>query len=132
MKHTRSFLLLSFIAVAMLLMYSCKKEETPTTPTNTFSVSGVKDTSVVRGDTAGIVMPFTIAANSSSTSIVFSIIGFPANVHAELSNYVTTPLLSTKLKIVAGNAAVAGTYPIKLTGATATESHDYHFNLTVK
>lgn len=120
---------LSILAL-IVLFNSCKKSEDDkkTTPvaTETFTINGITDLSSYSS------LDLTIAQKTGAKQedVNLELSGLPTGVTGFFSSPKGIPTFNSKLSFKIFNAK-AGTYPIKLSGKSASYTKDYNFNLSI-
>jgi hypothetical protein len=120
--------LLLCLFVGFFLLGSCKKEDSA--PANTFVINGVHD--IDFGVPASRYLDLEIVQSSGmQEQVVLSVTGLPAGITVNVVPASGTPKFFASIDFrMTGNPS-AGTYPIKIVGASASFSKAYEINLTI-
>lgn len=134
-------LYLAIAAVTLLAIGSCKKNEydnNPNTNPNTnpnaisYTVNGVSDVKVPSNGGKGTLSLSIALVSGTQETVTLSLSGVPDKVNAEFSSASGTPAFTSTLTLTSNNAA-QGTYPITLTGTSASNvKKTVNFNLIVE
>ncbi len=127
-----------FLAICGLI--SCAKSDPdppplPDPPRSTFTISGVHDVLI---DTSGLgILALTVAdvSGDSQQSVSIWMEGIPRGIGTTSRTSLSgTTDFNTSIGFTYDgvyDTVAAGTYPIKLTGASASDTVSYNFNLTI-
>jgi hypothetical protein len=131
--------ILAIAAFALIALSACKKNEygnnNPNTPTNpnalVYSINGVSDVKIpTNGGKEELVLAIAMTSGTQE-AVTLSLSGVPAKVKAEFSTTSGTPTFTSTLSITSDDAA-QGTYPLTLTGTTASGAKKtVNFNLVI-
>ena len=127
--------LIAFLLAACFFV-SCSKSETfiPNPPLNTFTISGVHDVTMDSSGSAVLALAVAAATGDTQQSVSVWLSGVPRGINVTIMPYNRITDFTTSITFSYDgvyDTAAPGTYPIKVFGASASDTETYDFNLTV-
>src|SRR5436305_454553 len=118
----------AFLLLAAFITSSCNKTEN--TSANQFTINGIHD--VTLGSTNPTPLSFTVAlSKGAQEQVTISVSGVPSGINVVIDPVNGTPAFGGFINFSWDGTAAAGTYPIKVTGTSASYTKSYDLNLIV-
>lgn len=125
------------ILPAAYFFISCNKSEAPISnpppPANTFTFRGVHDVIIDTSARATLALDVVAATGDTQQSVAVWVSGIPRGIYALVTPHIGTTDFTTSIDFRYDgvyDTAAPGTYPIKVFGASASDTETYDFNLT--
>ncbi|WP_276134447.1 hypothetical protein [Polluticoccus soli] len=122
------------IAAACVTFVACERKTTDNTTVTLpvgYVLNNVSDITVERDSVATVTIMVDQAKGRVQENVNISITGLPNTVTAKITPENGTPTFESMITFKASDAAVPGTYPIKIVAKSESGSREYNVNLIV-